>query len=54
MKSKLIPNLSKICKWLKINKANRNAIKAGFVITGSGQNVLIIDVLPVIKIDGSL
>ena len=37
---KVIPDLVKLCDWLKSNKFSLNMIKTEFMITGSTQNVL--------------
>ena len=37
---KVIPDLVKLCDWLKSNKLSLNMIKTEFMITGSAQNVL--------------
>ena len=37
IENKLIPDLSRICSWLQVNKLNLNAIKTGFTIIGTRQ-----------------
>ena len=51
---KLIPDLSRICSWLQVNKLNLNAIKTEFMIIGTRQNILKIRNLLAIKVDGNL
>ena len=51
---KLIPDLSRICSWLQVNKLNLNPIKTEFMIIGTRQNILKIRNLLAIKVDGNL
>ena len=54
IENKLIPDLSRICSWLQVNKLNLNAIKTEFMIIGTRQNILKIGNLLAIKVDGNL
>ena len=54
IENKLIPNLSRICSWLQVNKLNLNAIETEFMIIGTRQNILKIGNLLAIKVDGNL
>ena len=51
---KVIPDLVKLCHWLKFNKLSLNMIKTDFMIIGSTQNVLKFDDLIAIRIDDQL
>ena len=48
---KVIPDLVKLCDWLKSNKLSLNMIKTEFMIIGSTQNVLKFGDLIAIRID---
>ena len=54
IENKLIPDLSRICSWLQVNKLNLNAMKTEFMIIGTRQNILKIGNLLAIKVDGNL
>ena len=51
---KVIPDLVKLCDWLKSNKLSLNMIKTEFMIIGSAQNVLKFGDLIAIRIDDQL
>ena len=51
---KVIPDLLKLCDWLKSNKHSLNMIKTEFMIIGSTQNVLKFGDLIAIRIDDQL
>ena len=51
---KVIPDLVKLCDWLKSNKRSLNIIKTEFMIIGSTQNVLKFGNLIAIRIDNQL
>ena len=51
---KVIPDLIKLCDWLKSNKLSLNMIKTEFMIIGSTQNVLKFGDLIAIRIDDQL
>ena len=51
---KLIPDLVKLCDWLKSNKLSLNVIKTDFMIIGSTQNVLKFGNLIAIRINHQL
>ena len=49
-----IPDLVKLCDWLKSNRLSLNMIKTEFMIIGSTQNVLKCGYLIVIRTDDQL
>ena len=51
---KVIPDLVKLCDWLKSNKLSINMIKTEFMIIGSTQNVLKFGDLIATRIDDQL
>ena len=51
---KVIPDLVKLCDWLKSNKLTLNMIKTKFMIIGSTQNVLKFGDLIAIRIGDQL
>ena len=51
---KVIPDLVKLCDWLKSNKLSLNMIKSEFMIIGSTQNVLKFGDLLAVRIDDQL
>ena len=51
---KVIPDLVKLCDWLKSNKLSLNIFKTEFMILGSTQNVLKFGDLIAIRIDDQL
>ena len=51
---KVIPDLVKLCDWLKSNKLSLNMIKTEFMIIGSTQNVLKFSDLIAIRIGDQL
>ena len=51
---KVIPDLVKLCDWLKSNKLSLNMIKTEFMIIGSTQNVLKFGDLIAIRINDQL
>ena len=52
IKTKLNPDLSRICNWLKMKKLNLNAIKTEFM--GTRQNIVKLGNLLAIKLNGNL
>ena len=40
IKTKLMPDLSRICNWLRINKLNLDVIKTEFMFMGTRKNTL--------------
>ena len=51
---KVIPDLMKICDWLKANKLSLNAIKTEFMVIGTSHNTIRFGNLLAIRIDDHL
>ena len=47
----VIPDLMKICDWLKANKLNLNAVKTEFMLIGTSHDMLQLGNLLAIRID---
>ena len=52
--SELLPDLMKICDWLKANKLSLNIVKTEYMIIGTSQKLMQLCTVPKIKVNNTL